>query len=108
MSKRKVAERNGIHKGSGNVYRDLGFSDAEEMLVKARLVSKIADIIRGRGLTQVEAARTLGLTQPKLSCILRGQFSGISERRLIDCLTSLGRDVEIVVRDGRGTARTVN
>ena len=49
MSERKVAERNGIHEGSGNVYRDLGFPDAEGMLVKARLVSKVADIIRGRG-----------------------------------------------------------
>ena len=105
MSERKVAERNGIHEGSGNVYRDLGFPDAEGMLVKARLVSKIADIIRGRGLPQAEAARTLGLTQPKLSSILRGRFRGISERKLIDCLTSLGRDVEIVVRNGRGAAR---
>lgn len=99
MSKRKVAERNGIHEGSGNVYRDLRFPDAEGMLVKARLVSKIADIIRDRSLTQVEAARTFGLTRPKLSGILRGQFRGISERKLIDWLTSLGRDVEIVVRE---------
>ena len=48
---------------------------------------------------QVEAAKILGLTQPKLSGILRGQFRGISERKLIDCLTSLGQDVEIVVKD---------
>jgi predicted XRE-type DNA-binding protein len=99
MSKRKVIERTEIHEGTGNVYRDLGFPDAEEMLVKAQLVHKISEIIRSRGLTQVEAARILGLTQPKLSGILRGQFRGVSERKLIDCLTSLGRDVEIVVRD---------
>ncbi len=99
MSKRKIAERTEIHEGSGNVYRDLGFPDVEEMLVKAQLVYKISDIIRSKGLTQVAAARILGLTQPKLSGILRGQFRGISERKLIDCLTSLGRDVEIVVKD---------
>jgi predicted XRE-type DNA-binding protein len=99
MSKRKVTERSEIHEGSGNVYRDLGFPDAEEMLVKAQLVSKISEIIRNKGLTQVEAARILGLTQPKLSGILRGQFRGVSERKLIDCLTRLGRDVEIVIKD---------
>jgi len=87
-----------VHEGSANVYRDLGFPDAEEMLVKAQLVSKIREIIQGKGLTQVEAARILGLSQPKLSGILRGQFRGVSERKLIDCLTSVGRDVEIVVK----------
>ena len=66
---------------------------------KAQLVQKIGQIIRANGLTQVEAAKILGLTQPKLSGILRGQFRGVSERKLIDCLTSLGQDVEIVVRD---------
>ena len=99
MSKRKGTERIEIHEGSGNVYRDLGFPDPEEMLIKAQLVSKIGEIIRKRGLTQVEAAKILGLAQPKLSGILRGQFRGVSERKLIDCLTSLGRDVEIVVKD---------
>jgi predicted XRE-type DNA-binding protein len=84
-----------IHEGSGNVYRDLGFPDADGMLVKAQLVSKIHEIIRDRGLTQVGAAAILGLPQPKLSGILRGQFRGVSERKLIDCLTGLGRDVEI-------------
>ena len=88
-----------IHQGSGNVYADLGYRDAEEMLVKATLVRKISEIVRGKGLTQVETAKILGLTQPKVSALLRGQFRGISERKLIDCLTSLGRDVEIVVKD---------
>lgn len=88
-----------IHEGSGNVYADLGYPDAEEMLVKAKLVRKISEIVRSKGLTQVETARVLGLTQPKVSALLRGQFRGISERKLIDCLTSLGHDVEIVVKD---------
>ena len=87
-----------VEKGSRNVYADLGYADAEAMLVKAQLVTKIAEIIRQRGLTQVSAARLLGLTQPKISRLLKGEFRGISEQRLLDCLTRLGRDVEIVVR----------
>jgi predicted XRE-type DNA-binding protein len=99
MTKRKEFERTEVQAGTGNVYRDLGYPDAAEMLVKAQLVHKVNEIIRARGLTQVEAARVLGLTQPKLSGLLRGQFRGVSERRLIECLTRLGRDVEIVVKD---------
>ena len=99
MGKHKVSERIAVYAGSGNVYADLGYTDADEMLVKAQLVSKIAEIIRRRGLTQVEAAKGLGLTQPKVSAMLRGQFRGFSERRLIDCLTSLGRDVQIVIKE---------
>jgi len=99
MGKHKVSERIAVYAGSGNVYADLGYPDANEMLVKAQLVSKIAEIVRQRGLTQVEAAKVLGLTQPKVSAMLRGQFRGFSERRLIDCLTSLGRDVQIVIKE---------
>ena len=101
MSKRKARVIDGIvvEKGSGNVYADLGYPDADEMLIKAKLVSKISEIVRGKGLTQVEIAKVLGLPQPKVSALLRGQFRGISERRLIDCLTTLARDVQIVVKD---------
>ncbi len=101
MSKRKTKVVAGIeiHEGSGNVYADLGYPDAEEMLVKARLVAKISEIVHKKGLTQVETARMLGLTQPKVSALLRGQFRGVSERKLIECMTRLGQDVEIVVKD---------
>ena len=98
MSKHRVSERTAVYAGSRNVYADLGYLDADDMLVKAQLVSKIAEIIERRGLTQVASAKLLGLTQPKVSALLRGQFRGFSERRLIDCLTSLGRDVQIVVK----------
>ena len=99
MSKRKIIGGIEIHEGRGNVYRDLGYPDAGKMLVKAQLVAKISEIIRSQALTQVEAARILGVTQPKLSGLLRGQFRGISERKLIECLTNLGRDVQIVVKN---------
>ncbi|MDD2914037.1 MAG: helix-turn-helix transcriptional regulator [Gallionella sp.] len=87
-----------IQRGSTNVYADLGMADAEEMLVKAQLASKIAGIIRQRKLTQTQAAELLGITQPKLSGLLRGQFRGISETKMLECLTRLGRDVQIVVK----------
>ena len=80
-----------------NIYADLGFKDAGEMLVKAQLVVKIAEILRQRGWSQQQAAKVLGLTQPKLSKMLRGQFRGISEMKMMDCLVRLGRTVKIVV-----------
>jgi predicted XRE-type DNA-binding protein len=81
-----------------SVYADLGLPDAEGMVVKARLVTEIAGLVRQRGLSQTEAAKLFEMPQPKLSNILRGQFRGVSERRLMDCLTRLGRDVQIVVK----------
>lgn len=97
MSKRK-ANSTKFEVARGSVYASLGYKDAGEMLIKAQLVSKIAEIIERKELTQTQAARLLGLTQPKLSRLLRGGFRGVSERRLIDCLTRLGRDVQIVVK----------
>ncbi len=87
-----------IERGSTNVYADLGILDPEEMLIKAQLATKIGDIIKRRKLTQTQAAELLGITQPKLSGLLRGQFRGISESKMLDCLTRLGRDVEIVIK----------
>ena len=87
-----------IESGSTNVYADLGMVDAEEMLVKAQLATKIGDIIKRRKLTQVQAAQLLGITQPKLSGLLRGQFRGVSEIKMLECLTRLGRDIQIVIK----------
>lgn len=87
-----------IESGSTNVYADLGMADAEEMLIKAQLATKIGDIIKRRKLTQVQAAQLLGITQPKLSGLLRGQFRGVSETKMLECLTRLGRDVEIIIK----------
>ena len=93
-------------RGSKNVYADLGMADAEEMLVKAQLASKIAEIIKQRRLTQVQAAELLGMPQPKLSNMLRGQFRGISESKMLDCLTLLGQDVQIVVKTASRSRKT--
>jgi predicted XRE-type DNA-binding protein len=100
MRKTQVTNRQEItiEKGSGNVYADLGLPDSENMLIMAQLVTKIAEIIHQRRLTQAQAAKLLRLTQPKISRLLRGEFRGISERRLLQCLTRLGCDVQIIVK----------
>ncbi|NMZ71349.1 Predicted DNA-binding protein, contains XRE-type HTH domain [Pseudomonas peli] len=91
-----------LEQGSGNVYADIGAAEPDEMMVKAQLVAKLAEIIEARHFTnQAEAAAVIGLTQPKLSSLLRGNFRGISEAKLMDCLLRLGRDVQIVVGPAR-------
>ena len=90
-----------IEQGSGNVYADLGLPEADEMLVKAHLAAKIGDIIKHRHLSQEQAAEILGMSQPKVSNLLRGKFRGISEAKMLECLTRLGRDVQIVVKPAK-------
>jgi predicted XRE-type DNA-binding protein len=89
-------------------YDELGFADAGAMAVKAQLTMKIAETLRDRGWTQQEAARVLGITQPKLSKMLRGEFRGISEIKMMECLVRLGRGVKIVVGPaGKTVAKVV-
>lgn len=86
-------------------YEELGFRDADKMLLKAQLAMKIAETLRKRGSSQQQAAQVLGMTQPRLSAMLRGQFRGISEIEMMACLVRLGRGVKIVVGpEGRRTA----
>ena len=106
MKKHRVASGAAVEEGSGNVYADLGYADSESMLVKAELAAKIGEIIQRKALTQAAAARVLGLTQPKISALLKGRFRGISERRLLECLTRLGRDVHIVVKPAPPRSRS--
>ena len=92
-----------VKAGSGNVFADLGFPDADAHLAKAELVSRIDDILRDRGITQAEAGRMLGLSQPDVSRLLRGDFREYSLERLLRLLTALGRDIDIVIRQPRSS-----
>ncbi len=87
-----------VERGSGNVFADLGRPDADTHLLKAELVDKIAEIIRRRKLNQSQAAKLLGLSQPDISRLLRGNFRDFSIDRLLRLLMALGRDVDIVIR----------
>ena len=83
---------------SGNVFADLGLPDAAKLKIKSGLVIEITKAVRKLGLTQDEAASRMGIAQPKVSGLLRGDFSSLSERKLMDCLNRLGYDIEIKVK----------
>ncbi len=94
-------------RGSGNVFRDIGFSPAEaaELTVKSALVDAIGDTIAQRGLTQKGAAKLCGTDQPTLSKVLRGRMESVTIDRLAAWLTALGRTVEIRVRPYNARAK---
>ena len=83
---------------SGNVFADLGLADAEKLKIKSGLVIEITRAVRRLGLTQEEAGRRMGIAQPKVSAMMRGDFANLSERKLMECLNRLGYDIEIKVR----------
>jgi predicted XRE-type DNA-binding protein len=101
-----VRKRKGYEIGSGNVFADIGLPNAEEHLVKAQLVFKIDRLMKERGLKQAEAARLLGVKQPDVSKMLRGDFRQFSVERLLRFLVALGQDVEIVVKRPQDPRRT--
>jgi predicted XRE-type DNA-binding protein len=99
---------NRITRGSGNVFADLGFTDAEERQTKLRLAHMLNQILDERGLNQVAAGERLGLNQPKVSALRNYRLAGFSVEQLMTLLTALDRDVEIVIRKkprSRSTAR---
>lgn len=89
-----------ITPSSGNLFRDLGFSreEAEHLKVRAVLMLHVQDIVRGRRLRQTQAAKILGVTQPRVSDLLRGRIDLFSTDTLIDMLTRLGGHVKLVVK----------
>lgn len=89
--------------GTDNVFADLGLPDPEERLMKAQLSQQIALIVQRGRLTQAQAAERMGISQPKVSAILRGRLGGISVERLITLLLRLGQDVQLVVKPKSGS-----
>ena len=95
MAKRFV-EGIEVETGSGNVFADLRLPDAEKL--KFGLVIEVNLTMRTLGLTQEEAGRRMGIPQPKVSALLHGDFANLSERKLMDCLSRLGDDIDIQVK----------
>src|SRR5688572_12287252 len=91
--------------GTGNIFADIGLPNAEEHLVKAQLVYKIDQLMKSRKLRQIDAAKLLGVKQPDVSNMLRGDFRQFSVERLLRFLVALGQDVEIVVKPHRGARK---
>ncbi|HHY50029.1 MAG TPA: XRE family transcriptional regulator [Alphaproteobacteria bacterium] len=96
--KKRIVEGVEVQRSSGNVFADLELPDAEKLKIKTGLVVEIRKAMRTLGLTQQEAAKRMGIPQPKVSGMMRGDFTNLSERKLMDCLNRLGYDIEIKVR----------
>ncbi len=97
MGKRK--EEILTERGSGNVFADIGFDDAEEMLAKAKLVHAISSAMEATGVTlQTQVALMIGMDQSKVSKLLRGITDGFSSDRLLRILNRLDQDIEIIIR----------
>jgi predicted XRE-type DNA-binding protein len=95
---KRVIEGVEMQRSSANVFADLGLPDAEKLKIKTGLVVEIRKAMRTLGLTQQEAAKRMGIPQPKVSGMMHGDFANLSERKLMDCLNRLGYDIEIKVR----------
>ena len=93
-----MAEVNHREESSGNVFADLNIPEPSLYLAKAELANQICTVIQERNLTQVEAAEILGINQPKVSALTRGNLDGFSSDRLLKFLNLLGQDIEIVIR----------
>ena len=98
MTGRNAERRESVTRGSRNVFVDLGFPDAADRHARLRLAYALNQVVQARNLSQAEAARILGLTQPKVSALSHYKLAGFSIERLMNLLTALDQDVEIVIR----------
>lgn len=99
-----MSNRIKVEEGSGNIFKDLGFSDevAEKELLKAQLGTEIFRILEERKLTQVEAAKLLGVKRPEISRLKAAKLSNYSVERLMAFLNRLNRDIEIRIIPSEG------
>ena len=98
MASRNAERRQPISRGTGNVFADLGFPDAAERQAKLRLAYALNQVLEAQKLSQADAAKVLGVTQPKVSALRRYKLEGFSVERLMNLLTAVDQDVEIVIR----------
>jgi predicted XRE-type DNA-binding protein len=98
MASRSTERRESITRGTGNVFADLGFPDAVERQAKLRLAYALNQVLDAGKLSQAEAAKVLGVTQPKVSALRNYKLSGFSVERLMNLLTAVDQDIEIVIR----------
>ena len=94
-------KKNNVFVGSGNVFEDLDFLNPEEHLAKARIASRIYDVIIERKISQKQAAKLLEIDQSRISDLLRGRFDRFSTDKLLNFLLALGQNVEIVISPSR-------
>jgi predicted XRE-type DNA-binding protein len=97
-----------VTEGNGNVFADLGLPNPEQELLKAQLTLQIYGILKESGMTQVEIAKILGVRQPQVSLLMRNRPGNFSVGRLMEFLTALRQDVEIIVRPTRKEHRALS
>ena len=87
-----------VVEGGANIFADLGLPDADTHYLKAQIVSEIYRFAQARKLTQTKAGALMGISQPEVSRLFKGNFREYSIDRLMGFLTAFDHDVEIVVR----------
>ena len=98
MARQNVEWSEPVTRGTGNVFSDLGFPDAAERQARLRLAYALNQALEARKFSQAAAAETLGVTQPSLSALRHYRLAGFSLERLMNLLTAVDFDVEIVIR----------
>jgi predicted XRE-type DNA-binding protein len=98
MASRNAERRERVTRATKNVFADLGFPDAAERQAKLRLAYALNQVLDGRKVSQADAAKVRGVTQPKVSALRHYKLAGFSVERLMNLLTAVDQDVEIVVR----------
>ena len=95
-----------IHRSSGNVFRDLGFGpeEAENLRVRSHLMIELSKLIKARRLTQAQAAKLFGVTQPRVSDLVRGKIDRFSVDSLIEMLGRAGIGVHFTTKRRRRVA----
>jgi len=97
--------RSKVHEGSGNIFADLEFPDADAHLLKAQIVAELHQLSSALKLTQTKAGDLMGISQPEVSRLFKGHFREYSVERLMGFLTAFDRDVEIVSRPRKKQAK---
>ena len=105
--RRSADDDHTIFIGSGNVFQDLGRTDAAEALAKVELAYRIQRLIAELRFTQTQAAKRLGIDQPKVSNLVRGRLKDFSMERLFRFLNLLGQDVEVRVQHAKRSEGSV-
>jgi predicted XRE-type DNA-binding protein len=98
MASRNASPEDEVIRGTGNVFADLGYADATERQAKLRLAYALNQILDQRKLSQADAANVLGVTQPKVSALHHYKLAGFSVERLMNLLTALDQDIDIVIK----------
>jgi predicted XRE-type DNA-binding protein len=103
--KRQSMTSETIEMGTGNLFADLGYADADAHLFKAQLVTHMKDVMTKRSMTQAAGAKASGVSQPDISRILKGHLRDVSVERIMRMLTRLGLEVDVIVRPQGGVAQ---